>query len=629
MFDQLKGFGVARLGFMNARRAAIAAFALGFFASGLTPDTAHAGAPEEPRVLDFAASEKTVGKRGGKLELLMAKPKDIRMMTVYGGARLMAYDENFQLQPDILKKVDNEGNKVFTLHLRKGHKWSDGAPFTTADFRYWWEDVAQNKTLNRSGLPSQMLVDGKPPKVEFIDELTVRYAWDAPNPMFLTALAAARPMYIYMPAHYMKQFHERYADAAKLAAMITSERVQAWSNLHQRFGRQYRPENPDLPTLQPWRNTTKLPSERIIFKRNEHYHRVDPNGTQLPYLDEMIVNIASSSIIAAKAGTGETDLQGRYIRFDNYAFLKRGAEENGYKVLLWPSGRGSEMVLLPNMNAKDDGYRKAFQDARVRRALSMAIDRKEINETIFFGLARETANSVLPSSPLYKDEFANAFAFRDVEKANALLDDAGFDKRNDAGVRLMPDGRPFQIIVETAGESSQETDILQLVTDHWKAIGVELFVKPSQRDILRGRVKNGETVMSTWQGLNRGLATPEMSPEELAPVSSVQAQWPRWGQYFETKGAAGEAPSLESVRKLAGLYKQWRTATDYDAQSKVWNDMLSIFTQEVFTIGIVSGGLQPIVVNNKLKNVPEEGVWSFEPTLYFGAYMPDTFWLDQ
>ena len=585
--------------------------------------------PEEPRVLDFAELEKEPGKRGGSITTLMAKGKDVRWMTVYSGARLVAYDQQFQLSPDLLKAVDNDGNKSFTLHLRKGHKWSDGTPFTTEDFRYWWEDVAQNKALSKGGPPREMLVNGKGPKVEIVDSHTIRYSWESVNPLFLTALAGARPMYIYMPAHFLKQYHEKYADPAKIAALIESEKVQNWSSLHKRFGRQYRPENPNMPTLQAWRNTTALPSERIVFKRNPHYHRVDSNGTQLPYLDEVVLNLASSSIIAAKAGTGDSDLQARYLRFDNYAFLKKGAESGGYNVYLWPSGRGSEMTLLPNLNAKDDVFRKAFQDVRVRRALSMGFDRAEINEAIFIGLGREAANSVLPSSPLYEDAYAEAWAQYDVDTANALLDEAGFDKRNNDGVRLMSDGRPFEIIVETAGEQSQETDILQLITDHWKDIGVKLFVKPSQRDILRGRVSNGETVMSTWQGLNRGLATPEMNPEELAPVSPVQAQWPVWGNHWETKGAAGEAPTLPEVAKLSELYKEWRSASDYEEQKRIWKEMLSIFTDQVYTIGVVSGGLQPIVVSKKLRNVPEEGIWAFEPTLYFGQYLPDTFWLDE
>ena len=595
----------------------------------LAASTAFAGPPEEPRVLNFDNLEKEVGQRGGSIKMLMAKPKDVRWMTVYSGARLVAYDETFQLKPDILREIENVDNKSFTLHLRKGHLWSDGHPFTTEDFRYWWEDVAQNEALSKGGPPRQMLAGGKLPKVEIIDSHTIRYTWETVNPLFMTALAGARPMYIYMPAHYLKQFHEKYGDADNLAALVESEQVQNWSSLHKRFGRQYRPENPDMPTLQAWMNTTKLPSERIVFKRNPNYHRVDPEGTQLPYLDEVVLNLASSSIIAAKAGTGESDLQARYVRFDNYSFLKQGAEEGGYNVYLWPSGRGSEMTLLPNLNAKDEGFRKAFQDVRVRRALSMGMDRSEINEAIFFGLGREASNSVLPSSPLYKDAYGEAWIEYDVDAANALLDEAGFDKRDDSGTRLMPDGRPFEIIVETAGELSQETDILQLITDHWKDIGVKLFVKPSQRDILRGRVSNGETVMSTWQGLNRGLATPEMNPEELAPVSPVQAQWPTWGNHYASKGAAGEAPSLPEVARLSELYQSWRDAADYDTQAKIWDEMLSIFTDQVYSIGIVSGGLQPIVVSKKLRNVPEEGIWAFEPTLYFGQYLPDTFWLEK
>ncbi len=604
-------------------------FILGLLFLNLAAVSVGAAAPDEPRVIDFVAHGKTIGKRGGTINLLMAKSKDVRWMTVYSGARLVAYNQSYKLAPDLLKSIDIIENKSFTLHLRKGHKWSDGQPFTTEDFRYWWEDVANNKNLFKGGPPREMLVEGQLPKVEIIDSHTIRYTWDKVNPLFLTALASARPMYIYMPSHYLRQFHKKYADKAAIEELVKTEKVQNWASLHKRFGRQYRPEYPAMPTLQAWMNTTPLPSERIIFKRNPHYHRVDPNGTQLPYIDRVILNMASSAIIAAKAGTGETDLQARYLRFDNYAFLKKGAKAGGYKVLLWPSGRGSELTLLPNLNTKDDGFRKAFQDVRVRRALSLGIDREEINEAIFFGLARESANSVLPSSPLYKEEFANAYAEYDIDKANRLLDEAGLNKRNSEGFRLLPDGRTFEIIIETAGESSQEVDILQLVTDHWKGIGVKLFVKPSQRDILRGRVSNGETVMSTWQGLNRGLATAAMNPEELAPVSPVQAQWPKWGKHYESKGVSGEAPSLPKVARLSELYQQWRSASDDHTQQHIWTEMLSIFTDQVYTIGIVSGGRQPIVISNKLNNVPEKGVWAFEPTLYFGQYLPETFWLSE
>ena len=192
----------------------------------------------------------------------------------------------------------------------------------------------------------------------------------------------------------------------------------------------------------------------------------------------------------------------------------------------------------------------------------------------------------------------------------------------------MPDGREFEIIVETEGDS-QDTDILQLITDHWKAIGVKLFVKPSQRDILRGRVANGEAIMTTWDGLNRGLATPDMNPEELAPVSPVQGQWPSWGNHYETNGSSGEKITIPEVQRLADLYKAWKSAQDYDAQQKIWQEMLTIFHRQCLHHRHRLRRLAAHCGHAKMRNVPEEGIWSFEPTLYFGHYLPDTFWLEQ
>ena len=590
--------------------------------------TTFAAPPDNPRIVDFDALNKSIGKKGGAIEMLMAKPKDIRNMIIYSGARLITYDKEFNLKADILENIESKQNKEFILKIRKNHKWSDGMPFSSQDFKYWWEDVAQNEWITKGGVPQAMLVDGEKPEFEIVDELTVKYSWKQPNPLFLTALAGARPMYIYQPAHYMRQFHQKYADENTLKEIVEKEDVQDWGRLHVRKGRQYRPENPEMPSLQPWVNTTQLPSERIRFKRNEYFHRVDPQGQQLPYIDEVIINIVSKSIIPAKTGTGESHLQGRYLRFDNYAFLKKGEEEGGYKVYLWPSGRGSEITLLPNLNAVDPEWKKAMRDVRVRRAISMAIDREEINEAIFFGLAQETGNSVLEDSPLYKDEYAYAWTDFEPDQANKLLDEAGYAKKDD-GFRYLPDGRKMEIIVETAGESSQETDVLQLVTDHMKNIGIALFVKPGQRDILRQRVGAGEVIMSTWEGLNRGLATPDMNPEELVPVSSVQGQWPIWGKHYETKGEGGEKPEGKEVEELVELYKGWRQAPNRNTQKEIWHKMLKIFTDQVYTIGIVSGGLQPVVVNENIRNLPKDGVWAFEPTHYFGYYLPDTLYFDE
>ncbi len=170
--------------------------------------------------------------------------------------------------------------------------------------------------------------------------------------------------------------------------------------------------------------------------------------------------------------------------------------------------------------------------------------------------------------------------------------------------------------------------MLELIRDFWRRIGIKLFAKPSQLTLFRRRVFSGETLMSIDKGIENGLATASMPPWELAPTSQQQLEWPKWGQYYETKGAAGEPPNLPSAMRLKELYEEWLTATSVEEHARIWHDMLRIWADEVFSIGTVAGVLQPIVVNARLRNVPEQGIYNWDPGAYFGVYKPDGFWFD-
>jgi peptide/nickel transport system substrate-binding protein len=584
--------------------------------------------PHPPLVVKIDRPDWKPGRYGGTLRMLMAKDRDIRMMVVYGYARLVGYNEQLQIVPDLLERIDNVGDRVFTLHLRPGHKWSDGKPFTSADFRYYWEDVANNRDLSPFGLPPALKVNGRGPTFDVIDEHTVRYSWDAPNPQFLPALAAPSPLFIYRPAHYLRKFHARYIGLDKANAQAVAAGSRNWAGYHQKLDEQYRFDNPDLPTLEPWVNTTPLPSTRFVLVRNPYFHRVDPDGRQLPYIDRVIVNITDDKLIPAKTGGGDSDLQARYLRFDDYTFLKQGEARNHYRVLLWEKALGSQLALYPNLNVNDPAWQRLMRDVRFRRALSLAVDRHEINEVVYFGLARESANTVLMRSPLFRPEFRTAWSQFDLATANKLLDSLGLAKRDSNGIRLLPDGRPMELIVDTSGESTEETDVLELVRDSWRRAGIALFPRPSQREVFRRRVFSGMSMMSIWSGLNNGIPTAAMSPAELAPTSQEQLQWPKWGQYFQNHNEGGEPPALPEARELVALYDEWTIAADDDERAKIWLKMLAIDSQQVFSIGIVSRAPQPIVVGNAVRNVPAEGVYSWDPGAYLGMYHPDTFWID-
>ncbi len=584
--------------------------------------------PQTPRVIDMTALGREPGRHGGRIRMLMGKQKDIRMMTVYGYARFVVFNENYELVPDILESVDNEENRVFTFHLRKGHKWSDGHPFTSEDIRYVWEDVLNDEELGAGGLPAQLIVNGRGPQFEVIDETTVRFTWQDPNPEFLLALAAPRPIFLAMPAHYMKQFHKRYQTEEKLKELAAETGARNWRGMHIRQGRQYRPENPDLPTLDPWHNIINPPSEQFEFARNPYFHRVDENARQLPYVDKVVMSMGSTALVPAKTGAGDSDLQARYLRFDNFTFLKESEKQGKIKVSLWRDGKGSQLALLPNLNVDDENWKPVVRDVRFRRALSMAIDREEINQAVYLGLARESADTVIEDSPLFKPEYQEAWSQYDPDAANRLLDEMGMDKRNDDDVRLLPNGATADLIIETAGESTEQTDLLELIADHFTEIGIKAFIKTSQRDILRKRVFAGQTVMSVWSGLDNAVVTSQMSPREIAPSAEDQLQWPRWGNYYQTGGKLGEEPELPEVKELAKLAESWVVAKDSAQRAEIWHKMLAIYTDQVFSIGTVNGVRQPVVVATNLKNVPKEGVFSFAPGAYFGMYGMDTFWID-
>ena len=596
-------------------------------ASGKLPPLAQR-LPAKPRVIDMSRPGWATGRYGGELRMLMAKDRDIRMMVVYGYARLIGYDEKLQLVPDILQSLDNVDNRIFTLHLRSGHKWSDGQPFTAEDFRYYWEDVANNKDLSPFGLPRVLLVDNRGPKFEVLDATTVRYTWEEPNPQFLTALAGPSPLFIYRPAHYLKQFHARYVGLEKANAQAVAAGSRNWAGLYQKLDEQFRNDNPDLPTLEPWINTTPLPTTRFVLVRNPYFHRVDRMGRQLPYIDRVIVNITDDKLIPARTGAGSVDLQARYLRFDNYTFLKQAETRNHYRVYLWEKAIGSQVALYPNLNVEDPVWRALLRDVRFRRALSLGIDRHEINEVVYFGLGQESANTVLPRSPLFRPQFRTAWSQYDPKRANALLDAIGLTKRDDDGVRLLSDGRRMEIVIDTSGESTEETDVLELIRDTWRGLGIAMFARPSQREVFRKRVFSGKSMMSVWSGLSNGVPTPEMSPSELAPTTQEQLEWPMWGQYYEQNRKGGEKPDLPEAVKLVDLYGAWRRAGDNAERERVWLEMLGINAEQVYTIGTVTHALQPVVVNDDLRNVPADGIFSWDPGAYFGMYNVDAFWFD-
>ncbi len=585
--------------------------------------------PSEPLIVNVAASGREPGRHGGDLNTLIGRSKDKRLVNVWGYARLAGYTPDLMIRADILQEIEVEDGRVFTLHLRAGHRWSDGHPFTAEDFRFYWEDIALNKTLAPNGPEPFMYVEEKLPDFEVIDDTTVRFTWHKPNPEFLPNLAKSRAPFIYRPAHYLKTLHADYASPEALDTRVKEARARSWAALFNQLDDMYGANNIDLPTLQPWHLVSEADNNRFVFARNPFFHRMDENGRQLPYIDRLILTVADSKLIPTKTQAGETDLQARGLAFADVTILKRAEAERGLQLYLWPSSKAAHYALYPNLTAADPVWRAIFRDKRVREALSLGIDRTLINRTLFFGLAQETQNTATPVSPLYDAARAEMYTDFDPDRANALLDEAGFTERRGDGIRLLPDGRPFEIIVESAGESTEELDTLELIKETWRDIGVSLFAKASSRDILRARGASGALQMALWFGFDNGVPAPEMTPEELAPTNILQLQWPAFGAYVESRGQSGIPIDMPEVARLLELYRTWQTSISLDEQAAIWTEMLDIQADNLFTIGIIGGVRQPVIAIPEVRNLPADAFYGWDPGAQFGLWRMDEFWLDR
>lgn len=581
--------------------------------------------PQDPLVVDLPASGRRTGGAGGDMMTLIARARDIRYLSANAYTRLIGYDEALQMQPDILAGVDVQEGRIFTLRLRRGHRWSDGHPFTAEDFRYYWQDIIKNTELTPTGPSLFMLVDGEEPTFEVLDAVTVRYSWSKPNPLLLPALAAPQDPYIYRPAHVLRKYHIKYAPAEELAALVKKARVKSWAPLHNRMDAMLENSSPTLPTLFPWR-PAEAGATRIIFERNPYFHRVDTAGTQLPYVDRVIADIASASLFAAKTNAGEVDILARGLIMNDIPVLRQGEKAHDYTTLLWRMARGSELALFPNLTASDPMWRTLNRDVRWRRALSLSIDRHTINNALLFGLGKEGNNTVMEGSALYRAEYRNRWAKYDPEQAMKLLDEIGLAK-SASGIRQAPDGRPLEVVVEVDSDTGLAVDTLELITEFWREVGIKLFIKPQDRTILRNRAYEGRAVMVASAGLDNAIPTAQMPPSELAPVEQDNMTWPKWGQYAETKGHNGEACDDPEASKLLAIINIWMSATDDAVKTRCWHEMLALHAENQWTIGTVAGALQPVALRNGLVNFPKTALYSWAPTALLGIYrMDELFW---
>jgi peptide/nickel transport system substrate-binding protein len=564
--------------------------------------------PDDPLLVPVV--ERT-GQYGGVWRRAFLGPADFNnYVRVVYDALVRFSPDGAKIEPKIAAGWQSSPDfKAWTIRLRKGARWSDGAAFTADDIVFWYRDVILNKDLTPA-VPGWMRNgDGTPASVEKVDAQTVRFTYKQPATLFLTALAnqdgGDRTYAVFLPAHYLKKFHPAYAKKDDIDKLVQAAGFKTWTEL---FAARNAPfENPERPTMAAWVPVTRVSDQVFTLRRNPYFVGVDPDGNQLPYLDEVrFTFFADIQALNLAAIAGEFDMQERHIQMSNYPVFKENEKSGKYRVITWPTFGGADAVVAFNQSYKADpeiGKLLATKDFRV--ALSYAINRVQIKESAFLGLGEPRQGVPAPWHPYFPgDEWAKKYTQFRPDEANKLLDGLGLTKKDAQGIRLLPSGKPVSIELSVVPAFGEWRDVAQLVAKDWEKVGVKTVVQIRERALHFKMRDANELQTEMW---NEDTSAFPFTGNAKVDVRNnpILTTGPLFAQWYQTKGKEGMEPP-PPIKKIVELVDTARTVGP-DGQVKAAQEIFRLWADNVYEIGTI--GLTPmiqgvVVANTRLHNVP-------------------------
>ena len=511
----------------------------------------------------------------------------------------------------------SEDGTELTLHLRHGLKWSDGAPFTVDDIIFWWEDIELDENITTAP-HAEWMVNGEPMELEKIDDATIKLKFAGPNGLAETVGLAFHgnqwPLGFerfgfFAPRHYLEQFHPKYNSDATYEDF----EAKAWEY------------NTERPAMTPWRIAEwEEGGDHMVAKRNPYYWKVDVEGNQLPYIDDVYFYLVEDTTgVNTLALAGKLDMQHRSIQLSQYPVYQEQAEDGNYSMMLWALGQASGLTFFPNQSYSDPAYRELMQTFEFRQALSQAIDRDVINEIAWLGQATPRTISVVNDSALYQEDIEDIYSEYDPDLANSLLDGIPLPVGAD-GMRTFADGSPLQLVIETSYTSGSQYDGIELVAEWWREVGLDTRVETMSRDVYWPKAGANEVMISTWT-TDRGLV-PMIDPIYQFPFDERSWMAPAFGIWYKTAGQEGEEPNAE-LKALMDLYDQFRNTADADAQLQIAKDLVRATTTSLNVIQTAGMAPGPVLVKNYFHNVSDDHTsdWLIMTP---GTMDPSHFWMD-
>ncbi len=562
--------------------------------------------PEEPFVVDPLYE---IGQYGGDLHQVVPRnlPGWLRTnedyLVMYAPDPSKGYYPNFVTGWEI-----SEGGKTYTFHLRKGVKWSDGVPVTADDFVFFYEDVLMNEELNAWNPWSTL-------EMKKIDDWTVQYSFPEANGLFLPKQAwqegwESTLYLLFAPKHYLEQFHPNYVSQEELDKLVEEAGFERWAEL---FTYKYDWLDKDRPTIRAWKIASERDAMHIVWQRNPYYWKVDPEGNQLPYIDRLVYDIVGNEqMVTMKATAGEIDFQQTFLGRGDYPLLVENEERGDYTTYAYNSSLGVAETLVFNLTCKDPVLQEIFAKDKFRKALSLAINREEVNELVYNGMGIPRQASIPKGAAYYDPEWENLYAEYDPERANAMLDKIGLDQRDAEGWRLRPDGERLELVYLMAELGAGYTHALELVKAYWDEVGCKTTINPVARTLFFERRLANEWELSGFDGMGYLYPTFLLNPITIMPVTnSADVGGNEFGKWYESKGESGIEPTGDLAR-LQELWDKIKVTADKEKRDELAREAVELHKKNLWIIGCVQTP-SPVIVKNGLGNVPEEFVTDWQP----------------
>jgi peptide/nickel transport system substrate-binding protein len=476
---------------------------------------------------------------------------------------------------------------ILTMHLIEGAKWSDGDAFDADDVMFFWEDNVLDPNVSPlNGATQESFGPGT--TLKKIDAYTVEWTFKEAFPrQYLYAMAYGT--FCPGPSHILKTKHPKYAQTT-----------------YDQYKNGFPPEYRNIPVMGAWVPVEYRPDDIIVLRRNPYYWKVDADGNQLPYINELHYKLSTWADRDVQAVAGSGDFSNLEQPENFVESLKRAAQDNaparlafgprliGYNLYMNFSGNG-----WGQPDARGQAIRELNRNEHFRKAVTMAIDRKRISESLVRGPFTAIYPGGISSGTSFYDRQSTVYYPFDLESARAELANAGLKDTDGNGTVNFPadkaGGKDVEITLLVNNGYNTDKNLAEGVIGQLEKLGLRVIINAldgNQRDAANYGGRFDWMIMRH----HAELASVVQNTEQLAPTG------PRTSWHHRAP-EGGQLDLMPFEQQLVDVVNKFISSQDKDERAELMKQYQKIYTANVNTVGLTeySGAL---IINRRFSNIP-------------------------